>query len=150
MSKWGRVDYRQLIKLQKRMQEFEFKNKDKFIISCSKDLAKRLIRAAIKRTPVVSGDLRRQWNTDNVRLEVVQEGDTFIVTVINSLLYASYVEFGHRQTVGRFVPAIGKKLVQPWVMGRFMLTKSEVELQAKAPAILQKRLEKEMRKIFDD
>lgn len=32
-----------------------------------------------------------------------------------------HVEYGHRQKIGRYVPAIGKKLVAPFVRGRFML-----------------------------
>jgi len=35
-----------------------------------------------------------------------------------------HVEYGHRQKVGRYVPAIGKKLVAPFVRGRFMLRKA--------------------------
>jgi len=35
--------------------------------------------------------------------------------------YAPYVELGHSQQVGRYVPAIGARLVQPFVKGnRFM------------------------------
>lgn len=33
--------------------------------------------------------------------------------------YAPHVEFGHRQEVGRYVAAIGKRLVVPWVYGQF-------------------------------
>ena len=32
--------------------------------------------------------------------------------------YAPYVEFGHHQEVGRYVPAIGKRLVRPYVPGK--------------------------------
>lgn len=32
-----------------------------------------------------------------------------------TVYYAPYVEFGHRQEVGRYVPAIKKRLVQPFV-----------------------------------
>lgn len=32
--------------------------------------------------------------------------------------YAPYVEFGHHQEVGRYVPAIGKRLVRDYVPGK--------------------------------
>ena len=32
--------------------------------------------------------------------------------------YAPYVELGHHQEVGRYVPAIGKRLVRPFVPGK--------------------------------
>ena len=32
--------------------------------------------------------------------------------------YAPFVEYGHKQQVGRYVPAIGKRLVGPWVEGK--------------------------------
>ena len=35
--------------------------------------------------------------------------------------YAPHVEYGHRQEVGRYVPAIGKRLVKSWVPGQYFL-----------------------------
>lgn len=35
--------------------------------------------------------------------------------------YAPHVEFGHRQEVGRFVPAIKRRLVKPYVPGQYFL-----------------------------
>lgn len=35
--------------------------------------------------------------------------------------YAPHVEYGHRQQVGRYVPAIGKRLVKPFVPGQYFL-----------------------------
>ena len=43
--------------------------------------------------------------------------------------YASYVELGHKQQVGRYVSAIGKRLKQPWVRGYFMATISIAEIE---------------------
>ena len=73
-----------------------------------------------KRTPVgqypsgsgkVGGTLRRGWTIG----EVKHEGNDCIIEVINPLEYASYVEYGHRQEPGRYVPAIGKRLKRAWV-----------------------------------
>ena len=54
-----------------------------------------------------------------------------MIDIINPVNYASYVEFGHR-TRGH----------KGWVKGRFMLTQSEIELNADAPKILEKKLAK--------
>lgn len=35
--------------------------------------------------------------------------------------YAPHVEFGYRQQVGRYVPAIKKRLVKPYVPGQYFL-----------------------------
>lgn len=60
--------------------------------------------------------------------------------------YAAYVEFGHRQEVGRFVP-IKKRLVKPWVKGKFMLTISEHELEGQMENIIAKRIENWLKKL---
>ena len=96
------------------------------------------------------GTLRRGWTGDKTvdgasyaqSLPIKKKGDSFVIDIINPVEYASYVEFGHRQTPGRYVPALGKKLKGGWVKGRFMLTKSEIELSADAPKILEKKLAK--------
>ncbi len=84
----------------------------------------------------VGGNLRRSWQVGNV----VRGGDAFEIEVFNTAEYASYVEYGHRQRPGRYVPALGKRLKNGWAKGRFMLTVSEEELKVQAPAIIEKRL----------
>ena len=37
------------------------------------------------------------------------------VCIGTDVVYAKYVEFGHHQTPGRYVPAIGKRLVKDYV-----------------------------------
>lgn len=62
---------------------------------------------------VNGGTLRGNWfRTD-------PEGGR--ISVANNTEYAAHVEYGHRQTPGRFVPALGKRLVKDFVEGRFML-----------------------------
>ena len=80
-------------------------------------------------------------------LDVSHAGNTFTITVGNPVHYASFVELGHRQTVGRYVPAIGKCLKRAWVPGQFMLKISEDELQSQTPAILARNIEKWLMKI---
>jgi hypothetical protein len=84
----------------------------------------------------VGGNLRRSWRVGNV----ARRGNVYEIEVFNAVEYVSYVEYGHRQRPGRYVPALGKQLKAGWVKGRFMLTVSEEELKVQAPAIVQKRL----------
>lgn len=73
-------------------------------------------------------------------IPVEHNGVTHSITITNPVHYASYVENGHRQQPGRFVPAIGKRLKKSWVEGQFMMAKSEAEVKAEIPAVLQRRL----------
>lgn len=90
------------------------------------------------------GNLRRNWTIG----EVSKKGLMYSVEVINPTHYASYVEYGHRQTPGRFVPVLGKKLKRAWVPGRFMLTISENEIKENMDAILEKKLDSILKKVF--
>lgn len=137
MAKWGSCDFKQLQELQKKLEKVERQRAD-FCEMCAKELAARLWTLAGKRTPVVTGELQRKW-----AMGVIQkQGVNYVIEVINPVEYASYVEYGHRQTPGRYVPALGKRLKKGWVPGHFMLTISEKEIQRAAPAILEKKLKK--------
>lgn len=92
------------------------------------------------------GTLRRKWITSAF---VEQQGDTYQIEVINPVLYASYVEYGHRQEPGRYVPALGKRLKKAWVPGKFMLTISVKEIQRMAPGLLERKLRKFLEECFD-
>lgn len=81
-------------------------------------------------------------------LRVERVGNLYQVTVSNPVSYASYVEYGHRQTPGRFVPQIGKRLKQSWVNGQFMLTLSVAELEREAPAIVERKIAQFLREVF--
>lgn len=106
------------------------------------------------------GTLRRGWTAKTAEeaksgsskgaeeyasgLNVNKQGDKFVIEVKNPVEYASYVEFGHRQQKGRYVPALGVKLKKGYVKGNFMLTMSEQEIERTAPAILEKKIEKRL------
>ena len=140
MTKWGRVDFRELKELKKRLDNLQKGGLDAFCVLCIKDMAARLLGKAKKNTPVVTGTLRRGWAATRPS----KQGGTHQIDVINPLMYASYVEYGHRQTPGRFVPAIGKRLKLSWVRGRFMLTRSTAELDSQAQKIIDKKLDQYM------
>lgn len=83
--------------------------KDKFLAQEAE-----LVRGdAAELTPVDTGNLREAWKhstPENGRVDVY-----------NNTEYAAHVEYGHRQKVGQYVPAIGKRLKKPFVEGRHML-----------------------------
>ena len=87
---------------------------EKFLMLQAEDLKKDVKEL----TPVDTGTLKNSWQRENGRRLT---GKKFSQIVFNMTDYAAHVEYGHRQKVGRYVPAIGKKLVAPFVRGRFML-----------------------------
>ena len=95
---------------QKLLQEMKAEE-ERFMTETIKELAARLLRKVIKRTPVREGLLRRNWTVSDMR----KNGSNYEIEVSNSTEYASYVEYGHRQTPGRYIPAICKRLKKSWV-----------------------------------
>ncbi|CAI3535385.1 MAG: HK97 gp10 family phage protein [Clostridium sp.] len=72
------------------------------------------------RTPVKTGALRRSWNHSEVKVE----GKKHTIEIGSPLEYAPFVENGHKQEKGKYVAAIGKKLVKEYVPGKHMLQDS--------------------------
>lgn len=102
------------------------------------------------------GELRRGWTAGkNIpvyeyvkTIPIAKIGGMVRVTIVNSVHYASYVEFGHRQTPGRYVPQLGKRLKFRFVKGKFMLRESELEMMRDTPAIVEQRLNKFLKETF--
>lgn len=167
MAGWGNCDYRQLQRLQQKLNRLQSGDIDTFCRTCAKELAARLLAKVIKRTPVgdypdgsgkTGGTLRRGWtagkenmsekgNVIGVRgasgyvssLEINKVGDTYQIEIINPVEYAPYVEFGHRT-----------RNHEGWVPGRFMLTISEKELESQAPKVLERKLMQYLGGLFND
>ena len=143
----GGFDAKQLKKFAEELQKLQ--DPDAFVESCVKELAARLLRMVIKRTPVgeypnksgkKGGTLRRGWTgskgqasakgyADDMRIN--HFGDTYVVEIVNPVEYASYVEYGHRTADH-----------SGWVKGQFMMTISEQELERIAPAVLEAKIKK--------
>ena len=166
--KWGKVDYKELEALRDRLEQFQKVDVDAFCEKMAKEIAARLLRRVKQKTPVgeyetitytkkdgstitfndgkEGGTLRNNWK---VQKTVSKSGTVYEIEIYNPMEYASYVEYGHRQQVGRFVPHIGKRLKSGWVEGKFMLKVSEEEIQSIAPKLLEKRLNEELRRLFN-
>lgn len=141
------VNNKELLRLQKQLEELQKYDFDAFVRDATNEVAQRFYAKVVKRTPVgvypedsgkVGGTLRRGWRMT----KVTKVADGYEVQIINPVEYASYVEYGHRQTPGRFVPAIGKRLKKSWVEGRFMMTKTEIEIEQDLPRIIENKLVK--------
>jgi len=209
MARWGDADFKQLQELQRKLENLQKIDIDKFCMEASKELAARLLALVIPRTPVgkrpklqgaktekatgsngksrsfltaeaarieqywggyMGGTLRRGWTAKTEAeaqsgkgrptaaqaaeyaqsLPVQKSGNRYTIQVVNPVKYASYVEFGHRQTPGRYVPALGKSLKEGWVDGQYFLTLSEEDLERIAPAVLEAKLDKLLREVFND
>lgn len=139
-----KVDLREIKEVAENLKDLQTQL---LIEQITNDVAARLLRKVIKRTPVDHGTLRQAWNA-NIGAKAEKKGNGYEVTITNSMEYASYVEFGHRQTPGRYVPAIGKRLKKSWVDGQLFLTKSEIELERELPKIIEKRMEKWLKEVL--
>lgn len=61
--------------------------------------------------------------------------------MFNPIEYAQYYEYGHRQTPGRYVPQIGKRLKAQFV-GRFPLNKAITVAEGVISKIINHEIEK--------
>lgn len=68
-----------------------------------------------------SEHMRRSWQIGTVE----KHGNEYRIKVSNSASYATFVDKGHRQTPGRFVPILGKRLVGNYVKGLKITDKAE-------------------------
>ena len=178
MGRNGSVDTKEIAKLLASIEGLK-EDTPEFVEKCTNELAQRLLRKVIKRTPVgikpefkgektvkvkgesgktktfltkdkadydmminkywsgyAGGQLRRSWRKTSAE----GKGNNYTIIVENPVEYASYVEHGHRQTPGRFIPALGKKAVVSWVRGRHMLSDSVNELEASKYKIIESKL----------
>lgn len=110
------------------------------------DLAQHYLAEAIANTPVgqlqISPDgkyrsesehMRRSWEAERIN-------DT-TVKVQNTTSYASYVNDGHRQRPGRFIPVLGKRLTKSFVKGLHMQEKAEAATRRASDTIMKNALD---------
>lgn len=122
------VDFEEFKNFANNFKKMTFKY-DKFLFDFLTKIAMEVLAKTKKRTPVDTGELRRNWDITRV----MKKGNDLIVYLYNSKDYASYVEMGHttRNRTG-------------WVEGYYMATISIEEVERKIP----KRFEKEFIKFM--
>lgn len=130
------VDFKEIADFQARAKaELSGAGRDRFIESCTKNLAQEVMNSTVRRTPVRRGTLRKGWKIENPR----GRGAEFTLDVANHVEYAPYVEYGHRTKGGK-----------GWVRGRYMLTKSLLNVAGVTEKYLTTELEKVLRRIEKD
>lgn len=133
MSRIGGFDARELRKLRDELEKLQ--EPEEFMKDCAKELAARLLRMVVQRTPADTGTLRRAWTAGTSSegyansVQVNHSGNVYEIAITNPMEYASYVEYGHRTPNHK-----------GWVPGKFMMKISEEELERIAPAILEQRI----------
>lgn len=110
-----------------------------------KNVGETYKRNAEANTPVKTGDLRRSWQL----IGPIFSGAEISIELRNSKNYASFVEDGHRQTPGRYVPAIGKRLKASWVPGQHFLQKATKQTSNQIPQLITPVMDDILRRLLD-
>lgn len=127
MAKWGKFEFGELERLSKTFKKaLDERVIERFIQDFILEMAMRSLRRIKKRTPVDSGELRRNWRVGRVE----RRGKAYIVEIYNNTDYASFVEFGHRYGVD----------LTKWKEGVFMMTIPMQEIEKEIPKYLEKRM----------
>lgn len=168
MGKMGKFDCKELKEFQKQLQKL--KNPDDFVESCAKELAARLLRMVVKRTPV--GEYGKSYVTDkdgkHVRYKAGKnKGKVKKVTVKKGGTLRRGWTGEKRSSAQNYADSLVVRhagntyvieIVNPveyasyvehghrtanhkgWVKGRFMMAISEQELERIAPKVLENKI----------
>ena len=127
------VDFKEIADFQARAKaELSGAGRDRFMEACTRKLAAEVMNRTVRLTPVRRGVLRRGWKIENPR----GRGSEHTLDVANHVEYAPYVEYGHRTKGGT-----------GWARGRYMLTKSLLDVARVTEKYLTTELEKVLRRI---
>ena len=171
-----KVDFSELKQFAKDIDRLNRMQREQFFEETTRHLGDYLRVLAISRTPVGEGQkdgegrtirqggaLHRGWTASTANQAITGGGlrtshangavertkrGYYRTIVKNQMHYASYVEYGHRQEPGRYVPAIGKRLTASWVEGQFFLRRSEDELREAAPRLIELKLDAFLKRVF--
>ena len=115
-------------------RKVEFNTKSGKHVSFTAKAKVKKVKFTPKSSGKTGGTLRRGWTIGEIR----HNGDLYEIEIINPIMYAQYVEYGHRTANHK-----------GWVKGKFMLTISEQKIQEIAPALLEKKLNEYLRGCLD-
>ena len=88
------LDYSDFVKMRDRLQKI---NTEKMLINVTNEVASRLWRRIVFKTPTDTGRLRDSWRV----IRAVRRGDKIETEIQNPITYANYVEYGHRTHGGK-------------------------------------------------
>ncbi|WP_035454784.1 HK97 gp10 family phage protein [Agrilactobacillus composti] len=132
---WGTIDDAQFQQFAKSVSgKIQSQVLKQEIENSSRRIGTQALRGAKSRTPVDTGNLRRQWSIKGPSYA----GSAFVIEVLNNADYASFVESGHRTRGG-----------SSWISGQFMLYKTLQEIDAQMPQLLTPALKNMLGGLFD-
>ncbi len=163
MARMGGFNANDLKKFQEQLNKLA--DPDAFVEACCKELAARLLRLVIKRTPVGEYDKPVKFTTKegkevNFKPNTGKKGGTLRRGWTGSKSQASAKGYADDMTVNHFGDTYAVEIVNPveyasyveyghrtanhkgWVKGQFMMTISEQELQNIAPKVLEAKIRK--------
>jgi len=109
----------------------EIKGIEKLTKALSKETIRQPLEAGIKKITLLLDRLIKQSTprvTSRLAGSIHSEVHPLYGKVGTIVKYAPFVEFGHKQEVGRYVPAIGKRLVAPFVEARHVNPGSQIRV----------------------
>lgn len=122
----------------KRMSESDFNKVVRKNLTQMHNRSKQSHNPQAGGTPVYSGGSMGAYNQRSGKTEIYKHTGGQLrgsagIDVRNGLFYytaayAPHVEYGHRQNVGQYVPAIGKRLVRAYIPGQHFL-QNNVKIQ---------------------
>lgn len=172
----GRVDKFEIESLLKRVKKLNDSEKEGMFLEATNVVGNFVKAKATELTPVgeyqylkppfdarKGGDLRGAWEMTSP----IKNGNAYSVIVKNPLPYASYVNVGHKQEVGKFIPMLGgnpsnppiskgggspygRRLKKSWVKGQFFLEKAIRDAYMNKNKLIKVVLDKELKKVFED
>ena len=116
-------------KIRRRIDEGQVKQE---ISKSTRRIGVQALKQFKANTPVDTGGLRKAWKAEGPNYD----GSGWTVKLINNKKYASFVENGHRQTPGRYVPKIHKRLKASWVSGQHFVKLSQEEIARQLPDLI--------------
>lgn len=95
------------------------------------DVTEEVIDQLQDDTPVDTGHLKSMWTSGNPNTEsyvkslpTYKAGDNMTHILENKVDYGFYVNYGHKQQPGRYVPQIHARLVRDYIPGTYFLESS--------------------------
>lgn len=177
MASSGKCDFRELKEFQEKLQNLDSGKFNAFCESATKELAARLLRKVIKRTPVgdyskeivvvAKKDSKKHKKGESYTKKInpsgkvggtLRRGWTAEKSVDDFMASIKVHHYGGTYVIQITNPVEYASYVEfghrtrnhkGWVKGQFMLTISEQELRSQAPKILEKKLEKFLKEYFD-
>ena len=136
------VDVSELTAFADRVRAANGASKQQFIHQALTELGAVYLGFVKPETPARTGELRRGWDANAPAIS----GNS--VTITNKTSYASYVDLGHRQHPGQFVPPLKVRLKASWVPGSHFTEKAEASTKAAIPKVVQPKLDAWLRTVF--